>query len=111
LPPEEPPGVRVGSHGLRAVPSGPSVTPQMHSSGTRVFPTTTAPAARSRATTGSSPAAGRASTAGEPCRVGSPATSTLSLMATGHDLLRRNLPPLHPLRQLPCGNPDPLPHH
>src|SRR6185437_14826072 len=52
LPPDEPPGVRVRSHGLRVMLSGESVLAKMHSSGTLVRPTTTAPAARSRRTTG-----------------------------------------------------------
>jgi hypothetical protein len=51
-PPDEPPGVRAGSHGLRVTPYTESVVPNTHSSGTRVSPTTTAPAARNRCTTG-----------------------------------------------------------
>ena len=43
-PPDEPPGVRAGSHGLRVMPKVESVVPKTHSSGTRVMPTTTAPA-------------------------------------------------------------------
>jgi hypothetical protein len=51
LPPEEPPGVRDGSHGLRAGPkrSG-SVTGRIPSSGVFVLPTMIAPASRSRRT-------------------------------------------------------------
>ncbi len=52
LPPEEPPAVREVSQGLRAVPRTPSEVPKTQSSGTLVRPTTTAPAARSRATVG-----------------------------------------------------------
>jgi hypothetical protein len=51
LPPDDPPGVRAVSHGLRATPNALSDVAQMHSSGTRVMPTTIAPAARSRRTT------------------------------------------------------------
>src|SRR5919198_3293004 len=52
LPPDEPPGVRVVSHGFRGGPkrSG-SVTGRIPSSGVLVFPTTIAPAALSLATT------------------------------------------------------------
>ena len=49
-----------------------------------VRPTSTAPAARSRATTGASRAAGgRSSSAFEPASVTSPATSNRSLIDTG----------------------------
>ncbi len=47
------------------------------------MPTTTAPAARSRATTGWSAVAVRSGHAGDPSVQASPATSTLSLIATG----------------------------
>src|SRR5688572_4740383 len=51
LPPEDPPGVREGSHGLRAAPNAAgSVTGRMPSSGVLVLPTTIAPAARRRRT-------------------------------------------------------------
>ncbi len=83
LPPEEPPAVRVRSHGLRAVPCTPSVVPKTHSSGTFVRPTTTAPAARSRATVTWSSAAGVSGVAAEPTRLASPRTARLSLTATG----------------------------
>ena len=50
-PPEDPPGVRAGSHGLRVMPDNRlSVRPNMASSGVVVLPTMTAPAARSRST-------------------------------------------------------------
>src|SRR5438309_1965701 len=55
----------------------------MHSSGTRVMPTTTAPAARSRATTGWSAGEGPGECAREPTVITSPATATLSFTATG----------------------------
>ena len=51
LPPDEPPGVRAVSHGLRVMASASSVVGKMHSSGTRVSPTTIAPAPRSLRTT------------------------------------------------------------
>ncbi len=54
-PPLEPPGVSAVSHGLRV--SGPRrffVSPSRPNAGVFVFPTITAPAARSRATAGQS---------------------------------------------------------
>ena len=83
LPPDEPPGVRARSHGLWVTPNTESVAPKTHSSGTRVSPTTTAPAARSRRTTSWSDVCGVGSVAAEPMRIGSPATGTLSLTAMG----------------------------
>ena len=53
-PPDEPPGVNARLIGLRVTPKDESVAPNRHSSGTRVMPTTTAPAARSRATASAS---------------------------------------------------------
>ncbi len=82
LPPDEPAGDSAVSQGLRLTVPGPSVVANTHSSGTRVRPTTTAPAARSRATTGWSAAAGGPPTTA-PSVVTSPATATLSLTATG----------------------------
>ncbi len=82
-PPLLPPGVRPTSHGFRVAPNvSDSVNGQMHSSGTCVLPTITAPASRSLRTTSAS-----CSFAG-PCAlvpivVTSPATSTSSLIATG----------------------------
>src|SRR6478735_10895326 len=59
VPPLEPPGVRVRSHGLRVLPrETDSVKGNAPNSGIVVLPTTTAPAARSRATTSASCAAG-----------------------------------------------------
>src|SRR6478609_7494140 len=52
LPPDDPPVPRPGFLGFLVMADGESVLPQMHSSGTAVMPTTTAPAAFSRATTG-----------------------------------------------------------
>ena len=82
-PPDDPPAVRSASHGLRVMPEAQSVAPKTHSSGTRVMPTTTAPAARSRATTGWSASWGWAEVAVDPLRIGSPSTGTLSLTAMG----------------------------
>ena len=54
-PPDEPPGVREASQGLRVMPvSALSVTAFQPSSGVVVSPSSTAPAARSSATTGAS---------------------------------------------------------
>ena len=55
LPPLEPPGVRVGSHGLRTGPNAEfSFEPPMANSSMLVLPTMTASARRSRATTSAS---------------------------------------------------------
>ena len=78
-PPLEPPGLRAGSAGL---PVPGVVTPTV-SGWVAVLPTMTAPAARSAATSGASAAAGAESVSSQPARVGSPATSTESLTATG----------------------------
>ncbi len=51
LPPEDPPGVRAGSHGLRVMPHAfVLVKLRVPNSGAAVLPIGTAPAARSRAT-------------------------------------------------------------
>jgi hypothetical protein len=64
-PPEEPPGVRDGSHGLRVIPLAcEAVHGKIISSGTFVIATGIAPAARSRASSTASSAAGVSS-----CRV------------------------------------------
>ena len=84
LPPLDPPAVCSGDHGLRVTPNAAdSVKGQIASSGIRVLPSTTHPAVRRRRTNSSSAAAGRSGVAAEPCRVGNPATSTLSFTATG----------------------------
>ena len=58
-PPDEPPGVRCGSHGLRVTPNvGDSVHGVIITSGTCVLPMITAPAVRSRRTTSASAATG-----------------------------------------------------
>ena len=52
LPPEEPPGTRAGSSGWRVAPNAElSVDDPIANSSRLVFPTMTAPAARSRRTT------------------------------------------------------------
>src|SRR6516164_10639687 len=61
-PPLDPPGVTVGSHGLRVTPhAGLAVKHTEPNSGTAVLPTGTAPAPRRRATSTASAAAGGAS--------------------------------------------------
>jgi len=68
---------------LRVGPPAPdAVKPQAASSGIRVVPTTTQPAARRRVTSSSFPA-GVAVVAALPWRTGSPATAMFSLTATG----------------------------
>src|SRR6185312_5259970 len=84
-PPDEPPGVRRGFHGLRVTPeSGLSVTAFQAKSGMVVRAYRIAPASRNRATCGaSSSVAGKRSSALLPAVSGCPATAWLSLMATG----------------------------
>ncbi len=82
-PPDDPPGVSCGFHGLRVSPNAESVAPKTHSSGQRVSPTTTAPASRSRRTTTWSVVCGDGSEPRVPSRIGSPATGMLSLTAIG----------------------------
>src|SRR5918994_1429757 len=77
VPPDEPPGVRDGSHGLRVIPvNGELVSPLHPNSGVVVLPTRTAPASRRRATDGASTSHGCAgSTVRLPRSVGHPAVS------------------------------------
>ena len=85
LPPDDPPGVIEGSHGLRVGPkrSG-SVTGRMPNSGVLVLPTTIAPAARRRATTGESWSGTQSPSERLPFVVRSPSVSAnRSLMAIG----------------------------
>src|SRR6185295_5711255 len=83
-PPDEPPGVRFGSHGLRVMPvNGLSVTPFQPNSGVVVLPSRTAPASRRRATDGASSGAGSAVVVFDPRRVGQPFASTRSLTLVG----------------------------
>src|SRR3954462_11495886 len=81
-PPEEPPGVLCGFHGLRVMPvSGLSVTPFQPNSGVVFLPINTAPLSRSRATDGASSSHGPAgSTVFEPRSVGHPLVSRMSLI-------------------------------
>ena len=73
-PPDEPPGVRLVSHGLRAGPHArDSVTPFAPNSGVLVLPKMTRPASIQRCTTVACAAAGVDIKAREPADVGSPA--------------------------------------
>ena len=72
-PPEEPPGVRVGSQGLRAGPQAcGSVTFLAPNSGVLVLPKMTSPASRQRRTTSASSGAGTAFSARLPPEEGRP---------------------------------------
>src|SRR5204863_1114080 len=84
-PPEEPPGVLAGFHGLRVMPvSGLSVTPFQPNSGVVVLPRSTAPCSRRRAVAGASSFHGPlGSTVFEPRSVGQPRVRMMSLMDTG----------------------------
>src|SRR3984885_15290253 len=83
-PPEDPPGVRAGSHGLRVIPDNRlSVRPSMASSGVVVLPTMTAPAARKRSTQISSRSGTKSRNNRLPHRAGRPATKILSFTDTG----------------------------
>jgi hypothetical protein len=85
LPPEEPPAERVGFLGLRVAPKRVfSVTGRNPSSGVFVFPTTIAPAARSRRTCALSWSAIQSPNAALPCVVGTPSVAeSRSLIPTG----------------------------
>ena len=85
LPPEEPPGVFAGFHGLRVMPvSGLSQTPFQPNSGVVVLPKITAPCSRRRATAGASSFHGPlGSIVFEPRRVGQPRVSNRSLIDVG----------------------------
>ena len=84
LPPLEPPQIRSVSHGFRAGPNAWLVVeaPQANSC-VLSFPTTTAPAARSRATTVASAAATLSASTFEAAVVRVPATSITSLTPIG----------------------------
>jgi hypothetical protein len=83
-PPEEPPGERSVSHGLRVTPSASlSVKLIVPNSEVVVFPSSTNPASANRRTTGSE-SVGRAWPApADPYVVGQPATSYRSLIGSG----------------------------
>lgn len=73
-PPELPPGVRAGSHGLRVgPPSAGSVTARAPNSGVAVRPNTTSPASVQRRTTVDVSGRGRSASGREPDAVGTPA--------------------------------------
>src|SRR6478752_4204617 len=75
-PPDEPPGVRVTSHGFRAGPhSTDSVMPLAPNSGVLVLPKTTSPASRKRRVTSACSVATSSTSACEPLVVGNPAYS------------------------------------
>ncbi len=85
VPPDEPPGVFAGSHGLRVIPvSGELVSALQPNSGVVVLPISTAPASRSRAVTGASTSHGwSGSTVRLPRSVGQPRVRIRSLIDTG----------------------------
>lgn len=73
-PPEEPPGVRVRSQGLRVGPfTSGSVMPFAPNSGVLVLPKITSPASSQRSTTALCRSAGRWASERLPLPVGSPA--------------------------------------
>src|SRR2546426_6843448 len=79
-PPVDPPGVRVGSQGLRDSPnSGLSVEPRQANSGRLVRPTKMAPAARRLPTLGGSSVGTNSASKREPDVVRSPAVDRLAL--------------------------------
>src|SRR5581483_4375138 len=83
-PPVEPPVVIPGWRGFCGVGNASgSVNGPIASSGSCDLPLTTQPAARRRRTSSSSCVAGSSEVAAAPWRAGRPATSTLSLTATG----------------------------
>src|SRR4051794_18888535 len=83
-PPDEPPGVWPGFHGLRVTPcSGESVSAFHPNSGVVLLPRIDRPASRKRATTGASSDAGVSSVAWEPRRVGHPFAVVVSLIEVG----------------------------
>ena len=83
-PPDDPPAVRSGCHGLRVRPcSGLSVLTRRPSSGRLVRPMGMAPAPRRRSTSGASVGAMSSAKAGRPWVVAVPDTSTFSLIVQG----------------------------
>ena len=85
VPPDEPPGVLLKSHGLRVMPlRGELVSPLQPNSGVAVLPSSTAPASRRRAVTGASTShAWWASTVWLPRSVGQPWVRIRSLIDAG----------------------------
>src|SRR5580704_8914105 len=83
-PPDEPPGVQSGFHGLRVMPfKGELVTPLWPYSELVLWAKTMAPASRSRATAGASASAGALSVSLLPIEAGQPFARTSSLIETG----------------------------
>ena len=83
-PPDEPPGVREWSHGLRQAPfSSDSVTAVTPNSGVFVLPTITKPASRMRRTEAGSRCGTYSANAREEKVVRIPAVSVRSLIAIG----------------------------
>ena len=92
-PPDEPPGVRVTSHGLRAGPHrADSVTPLAPNSGVLVLPKMTRPASRKRRVTSACSVATSWASAREPLDVGKPAYSW------ARSLIRKGTPANGPVR-------------
>src|SRR5687768_11444715 len=84
LPPEEPPGTRSGSCGLRVGPNAEfSVDEPIANSSRLVFPIAIAPAVRNRSTTVASYGGFQSSRIREEQVVGTPRVQRLSLSATG----------------------------
>ena len=84
LPPLDPPGTRVRSHGLRVVKKAEfSVDEPMANSSVLVLPTITAPAARSLRITVASKGGTKSSKIFEPHVAGTPSTRITSLIAKG----------------------------
>ena len=83
-PPEDPPGVREVSQGLRAGPKRRgSLTGRIPNSGMLVLPTITKPASRIRRATNESCAGTKSPNRSEPKVKGMPATGVVSFMAIG----------------------------
>src|SRR3989442_1040582 len=83
-PPDEPPGTRERSHGLRVGSNAEfSVDEPIANSSMFVFPSATAPASKSRRTTVASYGETKFSSISEPHVVGAPRVANTSLIATG----------------------------
>ena len=83
-PPDDPPGVRARSHGLRVGPKRRFVVLPLHANSEQfVVPRNTAPAARRRATATASSGATKSAKSVEPWDAGRPFTQRLSLTVNG----------------------------
>ena len=104
LPPEDPPGEWSRFHGLRVGPNTVLSVSDFHpSSGVLVFPTTTHPAATSRATMAESAAAtGPSTKAAEPWVVTKPAASSRSFTPSGIPASGPGSTPAATLRSMPA---------